>query len=159
MVIWMALTNRSMKTPLIRLCLWIRDASMTSHSFRHFCKPSPSWLLLKGRVSSPVSSWLGQPIQELGRFFQRIVVTETSRTLLFQGASYQVCLCSVRIVVYEMVNQYCVWDSDHHVPKGHHPPGCPGPCTELPAHTALTFLLPGPCRIPPACSAPALRLL
>lgn len=49
-------------------------------------------------------------------------MTETSRTLLFQGASYQAGLCSVRIVVYETVNQYCVWDSDHHVPKGHHLP-------------------------------------
>lgn len=101
---------------------------MTSHSFRHFCKPphahTPILAATERQGQLPTT-----PSQELGRFFQSTVMTETNRTQLFLGVSCQVCLCSVRIVVYEMVNQHCVWDSAHHLPShfpmGHHLPSLP----------------------------------
>lgn len=103
---------------------------MTSHSFRHFCKPplahTPPWLQMKDRVSSPL-----RPVKNLGDF-SRALMTENSRTLLFLGVSCQDCLCSVRIVVYEMVNQHSAWDSAHHLPVGHH----------LPSHFPMGHHLP-----------------
>lgn len=100
------LSNRGVKNPRRMLCLWIADASTTSHSFRHFCKPSlahtpiPAATERQGQLPTT-------PSQELGRFFQSVVVTETSRTQLFLGVSCQVCLCSVRIGVYKMASQHC----------------------------------------------------
>lgn len=61
----MALTNRAMKNTLIKLCLWIADASMTSHSFRHFCRPSLAHTPILAAAERQ-GQLLTMPSQELG---------------------------------------------------------------------------------------------